>query len=170
MFPHSSKSPKSKTSVIGPKSGSWQGHAPSIGLKGESASCKTSRKNPASADHIVPWLVVRGYITPSSASVINCLLLFYVGQIFLCPPLIKMLVIGIIAYPPGSASGKEPSCQCRRPKSYGLDPWVRKFPWRRKWQPAPDFLPEESHGQKILAGYSPWGCKESDVAEVTSCR
>ena len=30
--------------------------------------------------------------------------------------------------------------------------------WRRKWQPTPVFLPGKSHGQKSLAGYSPWGC------------
>ena len=46
--------------------------------------------------------------------------------------------------------------QCRRP---GFDPWVRKIPWRRKWQPPPAFLPGESHEQRSLAGYSPWGCK-----------
>ena len=35
---------------------------------------------------------------------------------------------------PGDASGKESACQwrCRR---RGLDPWVGKIPWRRKWQP-----------------------------------
>ena len=38
------------------------------------------------------------------------------------------------------------------------DPWVRKIPWRRKWQPNPVFLPGKSHGQNILVGYSPWGC------------
>ena len=31
--------------------------------------------------------------------------------------------------------------------------------WRRKWQPTPGFLPGESHGQRSLAGYSPWGHK-----------
>ena len=36
---------------------------------------------------------------------------------------------------------------------------VRKIPWRRKWQPTPIFLPEKSHGQRSLAGYSTWGCK-----------
>ena len=41
---------------------------------------------------------------------------------------------------PGGASGKEPTCQCRRCKRYGFDPWVRKIPWRRKWQPIPVFL------------------------------
>ena len=57
-------------------------------------------------------------------------------------------------------SGKESTCQCRR---HGFDPWVRKIPWRRKWQPTPAFLPGESHGQRSLAGYSPWGPKESDT-------
>ena len=37
--------------------------------------------------------------------------------------------------------------------------------YRRKWQPTPVFLPEESHGQRSLAGYSPWGCKELDTTE-----
>ena len=40
-------------------------------------------------------------------------------------------------------------------------------PWRRAWQPTPVFLIEESHGLKSLAGYSTWGCKESDMAEHT---
>ena len=36
----------------------------------------------------------------------------------------------------------------------------------RPWQPTPGFLPGESHGQRSLVGYSPWGCKESDTTEV----
>ena len=45
-------------------------------------------------------------------------------------------------------------------KTWGrFDPWVRKTPWRRKWQPTPEFLPGESHGQRCLVGYSPWGHK-----------
>ena len=36
---------------------------------------------------------------------------------------------------------------------------------RRAWQPTPIFLPGASHGQRRLAGYSPWGCKESDMTE-----
>ena len=43
--------------------------------------------------------------------------------------------------------------------------WVGKIPWRRKWQPTPLFLPGEFHGQRSLAGYSSWGCKESDTTE-----
>ena len=68
---------------------------------------------------------------------------------------------------PGRASGKELSCQCRRHKRLGLDPWVGKIPWRRAWQPSPVFLPRESYGQRSLVGYSPWGRKESDTTEST---
>ena len=39
----------------------------------------------------------------------------------------------------------------------GLIPWVRKIPWRRKWQPTPIILPGESHGQRNLVGYNPSG-------------
>ena len=38
--------------------------------------------------------------------------------------------------------------------------------WRRKWQPTPVFLPGESYGQRSLAGYCPWGRKESDMTEL----
>ena len=43
---------------------------------------------------------------------------------------------------------------CRRPV---FDPWVRKIPWRREWLPTPVSSPGEFHGQRSLAGYSPWG-------------
>ena len=42
---------------------------------------------------------------------------------------------------------------------------IGKVPWRRKWQPTPVFMPRESHGQRSLAGYSPWGHKKSDTTE-----
>jgi len=47
----------------------------------------------------------------------------------------------------------------------GSIPGSGRFPWRRKWQPTPVFLFGESHGQRSLAGYSPWGHKESDTIE-----
>ena len=53
----------------------------------------------------------------------------------------------------------EPACQCRRHKRCGFDPWIRKNPWRREGHPTPVFLPGEPHGQRILAGYSPWVAK-----------
>ena len=64
-------------------------------------------------------------------------------------------------------SGKEPACQCRRRKRCRFHPWVRKIPWRRKWQPTPAFLPGKSHGQRNLAGYSLQGRKELDTTEAT---
>ena len=69
-----------------------------------------------------------------------------------------------------TSSGKESACQCRRCKGLGFDPWVGKIPWRRKWQPTPVFLPENSHGQRSLAGYGPWGQKESDMIEYSCSR
>ena len=48
-------------------------------------------------------------------------------------------------------------------KDTGFDPWVMKIPWRRSWQPTPVFLPGESHRQRSLASYSPWGLQESDM-------
>ena len=68
----------------------------------------------------------------------------------------------------GCTSGKELTCQCRRPKTCSFAPWVGKIPWRRAWQPTPVFLPGESHGQRSLVGYSPRGRKESDTTEGTS--
>ena len=41
-------------------------------------------------------------------------------------------------------------------------------PWRRQWQPAPIFVPGEFHGQRSLAGYSPWVCKESDITRLVT--
>ena len=49
--------------------------------------------------------------------------------------------------------------------SHWFDPWVGKILWQGAWQPTPVFLPGESHGQRGLAGYSPWGRKESDTTE-----
>ena len=49
----------------------------------------------------------------------------------------------------------------------GFEPWVGKIPWRRKWQSTAVFLPRESHGQRYLAGYSLWGCKESNTEQLT---
>ena len=46
-----------------------------------------------------------------------------------------------------------------------FDPYVRKIPWRKKWQPPPVFLPGKSHGQKSLGGYSLWCCEESDMVD-----
>ena len=63
--------------------------------------------------------------------------------------------------PPKWLSGKESACQCRRWKRRRLDPWVRKIPWRRKWQPAPVYLAwkilwTEEHGELQSMGLQSW--------------
>ena len=55
---------------------------------------------------------------------------------------------------PGGASGKDHLL-------------MQEDPWRWAWQPTPVFLPGEPHGQRGLAGYSPWGHKESDTMKAT---
>ena len=64
-------------------------------------------------------------------------------------------VVSVVKNPPANAGDMR-----RR-----FSPWVGKIPWRRAWQPTPVFLPGEFHGQRSLAGYSPWGHKESDTTE-----
>ena len=61
-------------------------------------------------------------------------------------------------------SGKESACQCRR---HRFGPWVEKIPWRRKWPPTPVFLLGESHGQRSLVKYSPWGHRRVGHDSVT---
>ena len=56
----------------------------------------------------------------------------------------------IYAFHPGGSDGKESACSAGDP---GLIPGEGKIPWR-------------IHGQRSLAGYSPWGCKESDMTEL----
>ena len=51
---------------------------------------------------------------------------------------------------------------CRR---LSFHPWIGKIPWRREWLPTPVFVPGEFHRQRRLAGYIPWGHKESDTTE-----
>ena len=65
----------------------------------------------------------------------------------------------------GGTRGRESTRRCRRLNRHGFDPWVRKIPWRRQWQPTLVFLPGKSHRQRSLEGYCPWGHKESDMAE-----
>ena len=62
---------------------------------------------------------------------------------------------------PGGSTVKNLPARC------GFDPWIKKVPWRRAWQPTPKFLTGESHGWRSLAGYSPQSGKESDTTEAT---
>ena len=84
-----------------------------------------------------------------------------------------MYVLTVLENTPGipsGPSGEELASQCRRHKRCGFDPWVKKIPWRRAWQPMPLFLPGKSHGQRTLVGYGPWSSKELDVTVIKSER
>ena len=63
--------------------------------------------------------------------------------------------------------GKESICNAGDAGRHEFDPLVGKILWRRAWQPTPVFLPGESHGQRRLVGYSPYGRKVLDTTEVT---
>ena len=82
-------------------------------------------------------------------SIFNVKYGFHIFFLFVC---INM------AFPDGSV--EESACQCRR---HGFNPWPRKIPWRREWQPPPVFLPGKPHGQRNLVSYSPWGRKEFNM-------
>ena len=65
-----------------------------------------------------------------------------------------------LGFPCGS-TGKDSACNAGDLGSItGL-----KIPWRRERLPTSVFLPGESHEQRSLMGYSPWGHKELDAAE-----
>ena len=58
-----------------------------------------------------------------------------------------------------SSVSKESACNAGDP---GSIPVSGRSPGEGKWQPTPVFLPRESHGQRRLAGYSPW-CRKSQT-------
>ena len=69
-----------------------------------------------------------------------------------------LLMIVLFGFPGGSVLNNLPAMQEMqetRVQSQG-----QNLPWRRKWQPTPVFLPGKSHGERSLAGYSPWGRKK----------
>ena len=79
----------------------------------------------------------------------------------------KLIQLYIYITFPGGTSGKEPAGQCMLDFIYvGLIPGLGRSPGRGNGNP-PIFLPGESHGQRNLAGCSPQGCTELDMAEAT---
>ena len=99
----------------------------------------------------------------------------FLNQVIALPNLSIFTALGphsplcTVARLPKCHSADESACQCRRHKQCRLDPWIGEDPlWesgRRKWQPTPVFLSGRFHGQRSLAGYSPWDCKKSDMTE-----
>ena len=62
---------------------------------------------------------------------------------------------------------KNPAANAGDVRNAGSIPGSGRSPGGGKWQPTPVFLPGESHGQRSLEGYSPWGCIESETTEAT---
>ena len=62
---------------------------------------------------------------------------------------------------------KNPPANARDLRDLCSIPESGRFPWRRKRQLSPVFLPRESHGQGSLVGYSPWGLKQLDMTVTT---
>ena len=89
---------------------------------------------------------------------------YWQGSILLCGLHQVTYLFVCFQWLPRWLSGKESACQCRR---CGFNPWVRKIPWRRKWQPTLIFLPGKFHGQRSLAGFNPCDHKELDTIEHT---
>ena len=86
-----------------------------------------------------------------------------------CMPVITLFVGGSgVPRLPMWLTGKESACSAGVAGDLGVIPGSGKIPGRRKWQPTPILLPGESQGQRSLAGYRPWGCKESDMTEQLS--
>ena len=65
------------------------------------------------------------------------------------------------------AGGKEPACRCRRCDTWVQSLFDREDPLEEEMATHSSILAGESHGQRSLAGYSPWGHKESDMTEAT---
>ena len=63
---------------------------------------------------------------------------------------------------PNDSDGKESACNAEDP---GFIPGLGRSLGEGKWQPTPVFLPGESHGQRSLVGYTPWGPKELDLTK-----
>ena len=80
-----------------------------------------------------------------------------------CAKCVYVSVFPARGFPDGSVVKNPPAS--RRCWRCGFNPWVREILWRGKWLPAPVFLPEKSHGQRSLVGYSTWVCKELDTIE-----
>ena len=122
------------------------------------------------------WIITNRKLYISFRCYNSDLILFYTlwndyhkSLITIChwPKLLRFYCLYSVCYMgfPGGISGKELACQCRRHKRRGFNPWVRKIPWSREWQPTPIFLLGKSHGQRSLVGYSPWGLEEWDTTE-----
>ena len=91
-----------------------------------------------------------------------CIFFFLIAWLYACR--ILVLQPGIELKP----SERESVCQCRRHKRRGFNLGFKKIPLSTKWQLTTVFLPRKFHGQRSLAGYSPWDRRELDMTEWPS--
>ena len=140
------------------------------------AACQTPLVHGISHARMLEWLAIsfsRGSSWPRNRFRISCIgrgfffiiILFFFFFFNHCTTWEALAIAHIHKIrkgirPPWWLSGKESTCQCRR---HEFDPCSGTIPWRRQWQPTSVFLPEKSHGERSLVGYSPWGCEELDM-------
>ena len=124
-------------------------------IETDSQTYKTNLRRPKGKGVINQELGIYIYTTPYIKQTINKDLLCSTGDSAQNP----------VSFPGGS-DGKEFACNARDPRSI---PGLGRSSWGRAGQPTPVFLPGESHGQRSLAGYPPWGRKESDTTESLCC-
>ena len=79
----------------------------------------------------------------------------------------RVSYVSFICRKVASLVAQEVKASARNAGDLGSISGLGRFPWRRKWQPTPVFLPGESHGRRNLVGYSPQGCKESDTTSLS---
>ena len=110
--------------------------------------------------HQLPWDGTKNRFWQKADKLLSLLVVLYVANLFpeefIYSQHSSILVLKNL---PASAGQRHRRCK--------FSPWVRKIPWRRKWQPTPVFLPGKFHGQRSLAGYSPWSRKELNTTEHT---
>ena len=124
------------------------------GFLNTSATWEAPKSGCLLADRYKRWTILE-----SSTSLHSCPLL-------LLHALLNLLIASKFAYPvsfivfsPGFLLRRSSVClQCGRPR---LNPWVRKIPWRSKWQPTPVLLSGKFHGQRSLSGYTVHGITKS---------
>ena len=90
------------------------------------------------------WIPTREQIDLFSSNILSSLLAMHIN------------LMGVL---PRWLSGKISACQCRSSRRCEIDPWLRNFPWRKKWQLTPVLLPGKFHGHRSLAVYGPWVTK-----------
>ena len=87
------------------------------------------------------------------------------GKVIWSNYLRKISLVGIGKTTKWWHSGEESTCQYKRCRRCRFDPWVGKIPWKRKCLPTLVYLPGKSEGQRSLAGYSSWSCKELNTTD-----